>query len=53
MPWLCVGLADLCYLGPLLLTWINLFPAWINNYTHYIWIDSVEWNYLAIPKLQS
>ena len=26
------------YLGPLLQTWINLFPEWISNYIHYkVW----------------
>ena len=37
--------------GPFWLTWINLNPLWINNYTHYnLW--RVGWNYLSTPKLQ-
>ena len=34
-------------LGPLLLTWLTLIPAWISNYIHYY----MGWNFLSIPKL--
>ena len=32
-----------CYLGPLLLTWFNLKPAWISNYIHYKGWDEIAY----------
>ena len=34
------------YLWPLLLTWINLYPAWISNYIHYNVSDEITYPFL-------
>ena len=36
----CTPLAPL---GPLLLTWLNLIPAWISNYIHYEMMDEITY----------
>ena len=35
-------------LGPLLLTWFNFIPAWINDYTHYSMWDEITYPFLNL-----
>ena len=34
------------YVGPLLLTWLILIPAWIGNYIHYEVWDEITYPFL-------
>ena len=38
-------------LWPLLLTWINLIPAWISNYIHYNMQDEITYPFLNFQRL--